>query len=102
MKKVFFVLAFVAVYGVSLAMTNAPVVSIDETATVIVDNNDKAEKEEGKKATKAEAKSEAKGCAGEKSAKSEGCAGEKSAKKGDGCETKKTAEAKSAGGCGGK
>jgi len=104
MKKVFFVLAFVAVYGVSLAMTNAPVVSADQTATVIVDNNDKAEKEEAKKEAKAEAKSEAKGCAGEKSAaKSEGCAGEKSAKTSDGADAKKTAEAKtSSGGCGGK
>ena len=102
MKKVLFVLAFVAVYGVSLAMTSAPVVSVDQTETVIVDNNDKAEKEEGKTEAKAEAKSEAKGCAGEKSAKSEGCAGEKSAKTSDGADAKKTAEAKTSGGCGGK
>jgi Ni/Co efflux regulator RcnB len=103
MKKVLLVLALVAVYGVSMATTQAPVVSIDDQVAVVADviNNVDTDKEKEKKATKSEAKSEAKGCSGEKSAKSEGCAGEKSAKKGEGCDTKKTAEAKS-GGCGGK
>ena len=107
MKKVLFVLALVAVYGVSMAMTQAPAVTVSDNVTIVADDtkND-VEKEKEKKATKseakAEAKSEAKGCGGEKAAKSEGCAGEKSATKGDGCATKKTAEAKTSGGCGGK
>ena len=44
MKKVLFLLAFVAVYGVSLAMTEATVVTNDEIVQV-VDNADKVEKE---------------------------------------------------------
>jgi len=97
MKKVLFVFAFVAVYGVSMAISSSPVTSIDETITVVADADDKVEKEEGKKATKAEAKktSEAKAeacseskakaesCSGTK-AKAEACSGEKSAKK-SGC-----------------
>jgi hypothetical protein len=90
MKKVLFVLAFVAVYGVSMAMTsNTQVVSPDQTVTIVadVDNNiDTPEGEKEKKAAKTEAKAETKseskseGCSGTK-AKSEGCAGEKSAEK---------------------
>ena len=78
MKKVLVVLAFVAVYGVSLAMTQAtPMVSVDEI--VVVDN---VEKEEGKKAAKTKAEKPAEGCSGSK-AKAEGCSGEKTAKKSD-------------------
>lgn len=100
MKKVLFVLALVAAYGVSLAMTNAPVVTTDSPTIVVADVYDNVEKEDAK--AKKEAKSEAKGCTGEKSTKSEGCAGEKSAKSGKCCDSKKSAEAKTSGGCGGK
>ncbi len=92
MKKVLFVLAFVAVYGVSMAMTsNTQVVSVDQTISVVADvdnsiDTPEGEKEKEKKAAKTEAKAETKakgeGCSGTK-AKSEGCAGEKSAKKSD-------------------
>lgn len=88
MKKVLFVLAFVAVYGVSMAMTTqAEVVSVDETVTVVADADEKvekvekAEKKESKKAAKAEAKAD--GCSGSK-AKAKACSGEKTAKK-SGC-----------------
>lgn len=109
MKKVLFVLALVAVYGVSIAMTQAPVITAENSTIVVVDDNKNVEKD--KKESKAEAKSDAKGCSGEKTAakaegcsgkKAAGCSGEKSAKKAEGCDGKKTAEAKSAGGCGGK
>uniref|UniRef100_UPI003216AEF3 hypothetical protein n=1 Tax=uncultured Draconibacterium sp. TaxID=1573823 RepID=UPI003216AEF3 len=96
MKKVLFVLAFVAVYGVSMAMTsNKQTVSVDNTVSVVVDVEDNTvtpEVEKEKKATKNDAKAKgegcsdskakAKGCCGTK-AKSEGCSGEKSAKKAD-------------------
>ena len=87
MKKVLVVLAFVAVYGVSLAMTQAtPMVSVDEI--VVVDN---VEKEESKKEAKAKAKGDAKaeGCSGSK-AKADGCSGSKA--KADGCSGEKTAK----------
>lgn len=105
MKKVLFVLAFVAMYGISMAKTQEPVISYNQTVVVADDEKDKVEKE--KKETKTEAKTEAKaesksaGCGGEASVKAEatksgGCAGEKKA------ETNKTAEAKTTGGgCGG-
>jgi hypothetical protein len=90
MKKVLFVLAFVAVYGVSLAMVQStPMVSVDETIVVV---DDKVEKEEGKKAkAKGDAKAcsgskDAKACSGDKAAKSDcasKCSGEKTAKKSD-------------------
>ncbi|WP_297091054.1 hypothetical protein [uncultured Draconibacterium sp.] len=91
MKKVLFLLAFVAVYGVSLAMTEATVVAADETVQVVTDFDQvEKEKKESKKAAKGEAKAEgcsgtkakADGCSGSK-AKADGCAGEKSAKKSD-------------------
>ena len=67
MKKVLFVLAFVAVYGVSMAMTsNTQVVSLDQTVTVVADvdtNIDTPEVE----------KEKTEGCAGEKSAAKSGC-----------------------------
>jgi len=82
MKKVFLVLALVATYGVSIAMSGSNAVTAANSQTTIVadmgDNNvvaPEAEKEKEKakdaKASKSEAKSE--GCA---TAKSEGC-GEK-------------------------
>lgn len=89
MKKVLFLLAFVAVYGVSLAMTEATVVTNDEIVQ-IVDNTDKVEKEKeaSKKATKSEAKAD--GCSGtdakaKSAAKADGCSGEKSAEKKSDC-----------------
>ncbi|KAF0237636.1 MAG: hypothetical protein FD181_1693 [Prolixibacteraceae bacterium] len=102
MKKVFLVLALVAVYGVSMAMSGSNVITVDNMQTVIVadmnGNNSVApdSEKENAKATKKEAKAaKSEGCAGEKSAaKSEGCAGEKSAAKSEGCGDKaKTAVA---------
>lgn len=108
MKKLLFVLAFVAVYGVSMAKTNAPVVVFNQTVVVADEGKNSVEKEKEKKEAKSEAKTETKaetksaGCGGDKEvkadgAKSSGCAGDKKA---DGA---KTSEAKSGGsGCGGK
>ena len=91
MKKVLFVLAFVAVYGVSLAMVQpTEVVSIDEI--VVVDDNVEKEKEKEAKKTTAKGEKPAEGCSGSKAkadgcsgskAKAEGCSGEKTAKKSD-------------------
>ncbi len=86
MKKVLLVLAFVAVYGVSMAVSiSAPVVTVDETATiVVVDADDKDEKKDAKKATRAEGCSESKGEAKGKAcsdSKEKSCTGEKAAKK---------------------
>ncbi len=102
MKKVFLVLALVAAYGVSMAMSGSSVITVDNMQTVVVadmnDNNvvaPETEKEK-EKASKKEAKAaKSEGCAGEKSAaKSEGCSGEKSAAKSEGCGDKaKTASA---------
>jgi hypothetical protein len=105
MKKVFLVLALVAVYGVSMAMSNASFVVVDNVLTTIVsdlnDNNVVAPEGEKDKATKKEEKAaKSEGCAGEKSAaKSEGCAGEKSAAKSEGCAGEKSAKSD---GCGEK
>ena len=91
MKKVFLVLALVATYGVSIAMSGSNVGTISNSQTTIVadlaDNNvatPEAEKEKEKekakeaKAAKSEAKSE--GCG---TAKSEGCGTAKSEGCGD-------------------
>jgi hypothetical protein len=85
MKKVFLVLALVATYGVSIAMSGSNVVTVANSQTTIVadmgDNNVVApEKEKAKetKAAKSEAKSE--GCG---TAKSEGCGTAKSGGCGD-------------------
>jgi len=89
MKKVFLVLALVATYGVSIAMSGSNVITVANSQTTIVadmsDNNvvaPEAEKEKEKakdaKATKSEAKSE--GCG---TAKSEGCGTAKSEGCGD-------------------
>ena len=108
MKKLLFVLAFVAVYGVSIAKTQSPVVTFNQTVVVADEGKDTVKEEKEKKEAKAEAKTETKaekksaGCGGEKEVKAEGakshdCGGEKKA------EGTKTAEAKtSGGGCGGK
>lgn len=83
MKKVLFVLAFVAVYGVSMAMSNSSVLPIAEDAQVILvtdmDDNivvtseegDK-DKKKGKSKTKSDAKS--KDC-GDSKTKSKDCDG---------------------------
>lgn len=94
MKKVLFVLAFVAVYGVSMAMSGSNVVTVDDTqVTIVADMDDNSfdapegekEKEKGK-TVKAKgdtkAKSDAKGEAKAK-AKGEGCSGAKA--KSGGC-----------------
>ncbi|MEN8117838.1 MAG: hypothetical protein ABFS16_12705 [Bacteroidota bacterium] len=86
MKKVLLVLALVAAYGVSLAVTNISVETVKETVTIVADVNDNnvtPDKEEDKKA-KAESKS--KGCADSKT-ESKGCSGDKTAKADD-CEGK--------------
>lgn len=94
MKRVLFVLAFVAVYGVSLAMTEATVVSNDEIVQVVNDgDNLEKEKKESKTAAKSEgcsSKAKADGCSSKakadgcsSKAKADGCSGEKTAKKSD-------------------
>lgn len=97
MKKVLFVLALVAVCGVSMAMSNTAVITVDNAKlTIVADTDDNSfvapegEKEKEKVKTK-EAKT--------KAAKSEGCAGTKSEAKSEGCagESKKCASA-----CGGE
>lgn len=95
MKKLLFVFAFVAVYGVSMAMTGTTVLTIDNVQqTIVADlNNDvilapEGEKKEEKKAAKAEAKTETKSKADAK-AKSEGCAGEAKKDCASSCEGKK-------------
>jgi hypothetical protein len=106
MKKVFLVLALVAAYGVSMAISGSNVITVDNVQTEIVadmnDNNVVAPEAEKEKATKKEAKAaKADGCGGEKSAaKADGCGGEKSAAKAEGCSGEKSAA--KAEGCGDK
>jgi hypothetical protein len=90
MKKVFLVLALVATYGVSMAMSGSSVITADNNQVTIVadviDNDVNAPEGEKEKATKKEAKAaKSEGCA---TAKSEGCATAKS----EGCATAKKAE----------
>ena len=94
MKKVFLVLALVAVYGVSMAMPVSSVATANiDQVTVVADLNDnnvtapEGEKEKAKTKEAKAAKSE--GCA---TAKSEGCATAKTAAKGEGCATAKSAD----------
>lgn len=106
MKKLLFVLSFIAVYGVSMATTGTTVTTIDNVQqTIVADLNDdvavapEGEKKEEKKEAKAEAKSTTKakseGCAGEAKsegcgeAKSKGCAGEAKKDCASSCEGKK-------------
>jgi hypothetical protein len=102
MKKVLFVLALVAAYGVSMAMSN--VTDVKETQVVLVAdvaNNDvvtpEGEKEGEKTAVAAKTPAKAEGCSGAKAeAKAEGCSSSKTAAKAEGCtESKTTAKAKS-------
>lgn len=94
MKKVLLVLALVAAYGVSMAMSNTTVVSVDETKVTIVadmdDNNvvaPEGEKEKKKAKTKAkDAKAKGKACA---DAKAEGCSGKAKSDCGSSCGGKK-------------
>ena len=94
MKKVFLVLALVAAYGVSMAMSGTSVIVADNNQVTIVadviDNNITVPEGEKEKAKSNDAKTaKGEGCA---TAKSEGCAGAKS----EGCATAKSSE------CGGK
>ena len=76
MKKVFFVLAFVAVYGASMAMSTASTVISANSNQVVVVENEKGKDEkagDSKAKTEGSASKEKSGCAGE--AKS-GCSGE--------------------------
>ena len=99
MKKVFLVLALVAAYGVSMAMSGSSVVTFNNDQVTIVanvdDNNVTAPEGEKEKAKTKEAKAaKGEGCATAKTtAKSEGCATAKSADCGDKSKTA-TAEKK--------
>jgi hypothetical protein len=92
MKKVFLVLALVAAYGVSMAMSGVNVVTVNDQQVSIVANMDDnnvtapaAEKEKEKAKTKEAKAAKSEGCA---TAKSEGCATAKS----EGCATAKKAD----------
>ena len=93
MKKAFLVLALVAVYGVSMAMSESAVVTVNESKTTIVavdDNNTPAAEKEKAKETKAastDGKAKSEGCG---TAKSEGCGTAKSAGCGDKAKTEST------------
>lgn len=85
MKKVLFVFALVAMFGVSMAMSSADMVAVDDAMITIVDvdKNDvtpEGEKEGEKAATPAKGKAKAEGCSGTKvkaEAKADGCSGAK-------------------------
>lgn len=91
MKKLLFVLALVAVYGVSMAMSSSHFTSIDKTTkvTVVADADEKtptAEKEKAEKAT-------TKALAAKGEAKADGCGEAKAKEKSGGCaETKAKTE----------
>lgn len=97
MKKVLFVLAFVAVYGVSMAMSNMDVVAVNDTqVTLVADVDDNNVIPEGEKEKEKAKTTEAKKAPASADAKAEGCSGEKSTAKAEGCSgDKSTAEAKS-------
>jgi hypothetical protein len=105
MKKVLFVLALVAAYGVSMATSNT--VDIQETQVVLIadlNSNDvvtpEGDKEGEKTAVAAKTPAKAEGCATAKTAaKAEGCSTAKTAAKAEGCSGTKTA-AKAKSGCG--
>lgn len=97
MKKVFLVLALVAAYGVSMAMSSVEVNTVTvEQISIVADvdevNNDAPEKETEKAKAKTTAKADGaakakgEGCA---TAKSEGCASKKSSCGGEKSEAKK-------------
>ncbi len=88
MKKVFLLFAFVAVYGVSMAVTGSSGMAVDNSqVTVVTDMNDNNVVAPGVEKEKEKAKSK-----DAKAAKSEGCGTAKA----DGCGTAK------ADGCGDK
>lgn len=83
MKKVLLVLAFVAVYGVSMATTSSSIVTIAEDAQVtfvadLDDNNvvipEEGDKDKKKKKSKSKSDKKSKGCDDNKT-KSSGCDG---------------------------
>lgn len=85
MKKLFFVLAFVGVYGVSMAMSSSVVSTVDNLKSVVVavdEKTEKADKEKESKPVTTEAKAKGEGCA---TAKSGGCGDKAKAE----CGTKK-------------
>lgn len=93
MKKVFLILALVAVYGVSMALSTSSTVTFNESKTKIVavdDNNTPAAEKEKAKETKAastDGKAKSEGCG---TAKSEGCGTAKSGGCGDKAKTEST------------
>lgn len=103
MKKVLLVLALVATYGVSMAISGTNVVTVDDAqVTIVADMNDnnvvspEGEEENKKAVAKETTKAKGEGCSTAK-AKGEGCADSKAEAKSEGCSGAK-AEAKS--GCG--
>ncbi len=95
MKKLFFVLALVAVYGVSMAAMNSVVTSSLNAQTTIVAQADdnlmdtpNMEKEKAKESKATASDSKAKGTADAK-AKGEGCSGEAKKECGSSCGDKK-------------
>lgn len=95
MKKLFFVLAIVAVYGVSMAANNTVVTNSLNAQTIIVaqaDDNQMDtpanEKEKAKESKAVASDSKAKGSADAK-AKGEGCSGEAKKDCGSSCGEKK-------------
>jgi hypothetical protein len=86
MKKVILLFVFVAVYGVTMAMSGSNSVLVSNMQTTIVANmmdNDVTAPETEKEKEKAKGTET-------KTAKSEGCGGEKSAAKSEGCGTAKS------------
>jgi hypothetical protein len=90
MKKVFLVLALVAVYGISVSAASLNVVSSEVNQIVLAIDNVEDDKKAAETTEATAAKSEA---------KAEGCATAKTAAAGAGCGAEKTAAA-GAGGCG--
>lgn len=98
MKKVFLVLALVAVYGVSIAMSGSSAVIVNNTeVTIVADMDDnKVAMAEVEKEKEAKAKTKA------KDAKGEGCATAKSEAKSEGCGEKTAAKKDCSSSCDGK
>jgi len=97
MKKVLFVLAFVAVYGVSMAMTSSSTVTIvddaqvtfvadldDDTVVTLEEGNKDKDKEKKKAKSKSKSGKKAKGCDDSKT-KSSGCDGKAKSDCGSAC-----------------
>ncbi|NQU53023.1 MAG: hypothetical protein HQ522_10850 [Bacteroidetes bacterium] len=109
MKKVLLVLALVATYGVSMAMSSSNVVIVDDAQVTIVadmdDNNvviPEGEKEGTKTAATAKTPAKGEGCSTAKAdAKAEGCSTAKADTKAEGCSGDKTAATAKSGCCSG-